>query len=205
MRNALASALLLLVVVPSAWAQSNEIGFGVGIARYEAADFDDELGFTVEFEDEKSIEAHYTRHWTPNFGTEFGIQRLIGAAEATDGEISQGIGDVNLTVLSAIAQWRFNPSSNIVPYIGGGIATTGGELDIDDDLEDPEEGAVDVDFENETNFILNAGVEFRVSPAVGVSFDTRYTPFNAKGEDDPLDPGIDVNPLSVMLGVRFHF
>lgn len=160
-------------------------------------EFDEDLGYGITFN-------HY---WTNQFSTSFGAQRLSADmnVKVTDGPttITATLGDVDLTVYDATAQWHFPRGARVEPYVGAGVAFVTGDVSVSD-FEDPELPS-SLDLENETTWLANAGVNFNLTPRLAIGLDGKYIAYEPKGEGDTDEDRVDINPLVLSAGVRLRF
>ena len=193
--------LSLLLLPLSAFAQRNELGVFISTSQFENSEIDDGLGeVDLEFDEDMGYGILYNRFWFGGFSTEFAYQRLGADLTVSFEDITETAGDLDLDILSATAQLHFGPQSTIDPYIGGGLAYVSGEAgSIDEDeLES-------VDLENDTNWLVNAGLNLNIGQRFSVFVDGKYVMYEARGEGDPDGDALDINPLIVSGGLKLRF
>jgi outer membrane protein W len=193
--------LSLLVLPLTAAAQNNELGVFISTSQLDESEIN-EAGdiFDVEFEEDMGFGLLYNRFWFGNFSTELAYQRLGADLTLSAEDITEDLGELDLDVLSATAQLHFGRGGMISPYIGGGLAYISGEA-----------GAIDgdeletVDLENELEFLANAGLAVNLGRSFAVFLDGKYIVYEARGEGDPDDEALELNPLIISGGVKFRF
>ena len=200
-RVAVALSLLLLFPLIAAAQQNNEIGGFISTSQLD----EDEINqagdiFDVEFDEDMGYGVLYNRYWTPAFSTEFAYQKLGADLTVSLGDIVEQAGDLDLDVLSATGQFHFARGSIISPYIGGGAAYISGQAGSIDPGE-----LEDVDLENEFEWLANAGVNFNIGRSFGIFLDGKYILYEARGEGDPDEEAIELNPLVLSAGLKFRF
>ncbi len=156
--------------------------------------------FDVEFEEDMGVGILYNRYWTTNFSTEFAYQKLGADLTLSAGDVAAQVAELDLDILSGTAQLHFARNSIISPYIGGGVAFVSGEAGAID--EDEFESA---DLENELNFLANAGLNVNLGRSFTLFLDGKYVMYEARGEGDPDDEALDINPLIISGGIKFRF
>jgi len=207
-------AVLAVLAFPlslAAQTPANELGVFVSASSFDDTTLpDDELDVDVELEFDEQIGygVSYNRFWTPQLSTEFAVQRLGGDIDVSiiDGPttITVDAGEIDLTAYSGTVQWHFGATGRFDPYVGGGVAYVTGDVDLIADPEDPE--SVDnVELENETTWLANAGINYRLTNSIAIGADAKYIAYEPKGKGDADDERVDVNPLVISAGVKFRF
>lgn len=204
------AAVFTFIVAAPIFAQQNEIGGFISWTQLDSTDLtdpdfpDDEA--ELDFESDLGYGVAYNRYWTDAFSTEFGAQQVNAQAELRFEEggvdVTIDAGDVDLTVFTAIAQLHFG-TGFIAPYIGAGVAHISGSVELPDDFIEPGE-PTSVDFESETTWVANAGIDFRLGSSVAIGADVKYIAYEA-AEEGFEDFTYDVNPLIFAAGVKFRF
>ena len=199
-RAVLLLSLLLLPVAVVAQPM-NEIGIFISTSQFDDSEIDDAGDIIdVEFDEDMGYGVLYNRFWTRSFSTEFAYQRLGADLSVSFRDIVEDAGTLDLDILSATGQFHFARGGFLSPYIGGGVAYISGEAgSIDEDeLED-------TDLENEIDFLVNAGLQLRIGQTMSVYLDGKYVMYEARGEGDPDDETVDINPMILSAGVRWRF
>ncbi|HEU4521368.1 MAG TPA: OmpW family outer membrane protein [Thermoanaerobaculia bacterium] len=192
-------------------AQQNEVGIFVSLAQFDSETFvDPEFGdtFTLDFEGQLGWGASYNRYFGEQFSIDFAVQQINSDAEVNfeDLDVTFDFGSVDVTAYSAIAQWHFGgTSATIAPYLGAGVALVSGQAELDDDLIDPDDPETEFDFESETTWVANAGIDFRLGTGFAIFADAKYIPYDALEENSPDDEAVSLNPLVFAAGVKFRF
>jgi opacity protein-like surface antigen len=199
-RTLIAVSLLLLPL--SAFAQSNnEFGVFISTSQFENSEFTDGIDtIDVDFDEDMGYGILYNRFWTNSFSTEFAYQRLGADLTASLGNISEEAGDLDLDILSATAQFHFARGSLLSPYIGGGAAYVSGEAGAID-----EDEIGNADLENDVDFLVNAGLNLNLGQRFSIFLDGKYVMYEARGEGDPDDEALDINPLIISAGIKLRF
>ena len=205
-------ALAVLAFPLSLTAQpANELGVFVSLPKFDSTTIvDPELGIEIEldFDEDMGYGVSYNRYWTPNLSTEFAVQNLGGDLEATvtDGttRITVDAGEINLMAYSGTVQWHFARGGRFAPYVGGGVAYMTGDIDIPSDPDDPD-FVENIDLDNETTWLVNAGVNIGITDSIALAGDVKYISYDPKAEGDTDEGRVDVNPLIFSAGVKFRF
>lgn len=154
--------------------------------------FDEDLGYGVSFN-------HY---WTDSFSTDFAVHRLTADLDLDiAGEPTLELGELEASAYTAIAQWHFRRASRFSPYVGAGLAYVRGSFDAVDD----EEGEASFDFDPETTWVANAGVDVNLTDRFAIVLDGKYVQWEPVAEGDGDDESLDVSPLMLSAGVRVRF
>ena len=202
MTKRIAILVLSLLVLPlTAAAQNNELGVFISTSQLDESEIN-EAGdiFDVEFDEDMGFGVLYNRFWFGGFSTELAYQRLGADLTLSAEAISEDIGELDLDVLSATAQLHFMRGSIVSPYIGGGLAYISGEAGAID------EGELEsVDLENETEFLANAGLNVNLGRSFALFLDGKYIVYEARGEGDPDEEALELNPLIIAGGLKFRF
>lgn len=193
--------LSLLLLPLSAFAQRNELGVFISTSQFENNEIQDGLDdIDVDFEEDMGYGLSYNRFLFGGFSIELAYQRLGADLTTSFRNITETAGELDLDILSATAQYHFAPQSTISPYIGGGLAYISGEAGFID--EDEIEAA---DLENETDWLANAGLNLNIGQRFAVFIDGKYVLYAARGEGDPDEEALDINPLIVSGGIKLRF
>jgi opacity protein-like surface antigen len=193
--------LILLLLPLFASAQSNEFGVFISTSQFDDNEIEDAGDiFDLEFDEDMGYGVLYNRFWTNSFSTEFAYQKLGADLTLSFEDITEDVGELDLDILSATGQLHFARGTMFSPYIGGGVAYVSGEAgSIDpDELED-------ADLESEVEFLANAGLNVGLGKSFSVFLDGKYILYEARGEDDPDDESLDINPLILSGGIKWRF
>jgi outer membrane protein W len=179
----------------------NELGVFISTSQLD----EDEINqagdlFDVEFDEDMGYGVLYNRFWTTAFSTELAYQKLGADLTVSFEDIVEDAGELDLDVLSVTAQFHFMRGGVISPYIGGGAAYVSGQAG----SVDPDE-LEDVDLENEYEWLANAGVNFNIGQSLGIFLDGKYILYEARGEGDPDEEALELNPLVLSAGVKWRF
>lgn len=199
-RTVIVVSLLLLPLTAIAQPR-NEFGVFISTSQFDDSEFRDGLdSLDVEFDEDMGYGVLYNRFWMGGFSTEFAYQRLGADLTVSFEDIAEDAGELDLDILSATGQLHFARGSMISPYIGGGLAYVSGEAGFID--EDELETA---DLENDTNWLVNAGLNVGIGQSFTLFVDGKYVMYEARGEGDPDDEALDINPLIVSAGIKLRF
>ncbi len=193
--------LSLLVFPLTAAAQNNELGVFVSTSQLDENEID-EAGdiFDVEFDEDMGVGLLYNRFWFGGFSTELAYQRLGADLTLSLDDVTEDVGELDLDVLSATAQLHFARGGIVSPYIGGGLAYISGEAGSID------QGELEtVDLEKEVEFLANAGLTVGLGRSFAVYVDGKYIFYEARGEGDPEEEALELNPLIISGGIKFRF
>ncbi|HEY0160207.1 MAG TPA: OmpW family outer membrane protein [Thermoanaerobaculia bacterium] len=193
--------LSLLLLPLTAAAQNNELGVFISTSQLDESEIN-EAGdiFDVEFDEDMGFGVLYNRFWIGGFSTELAYQRLGADLTVSAEDITADVGELDLDVLSGTAQLHFGRGGFISPYIGGGLAYISGEAGAIDEGE-----LQSVDLENELEFLANAGINVGLGRSFAVFLDGKYIVYEARGQGDPDDEALELNPLIISGGVKFRF
>ncbi len=199
-RTVIVLSLLLLPLAVSAQPR-NEFGIFISTSQLSEDELRDGLDeFDVEFDEDMGYGVLYNRFWIGGFSTEFAYQRLGADLTVSFQDITEQAGDLDLDILSATGQFHIARGSMISPYIGGGVAYVSGEAgSIDEDELDA------VDLENELDWLVNAGLNVSFGQRFAVYVDGKYIMYEARGEGDPEDDALEINPLIISGGIKLRF
>lgn len=179
----------------------NDFGVFISTSQWDDSVISDGVDdIDVEFDEDMGVGILYNRFWFGGFSTEFAYQRLGADLTASFEDIAADVGELDLDILSATAQLHFARGGMLSPYVGAGAAYISGELGgIDEDeLEN-------IDLENELDVLLNAGLNVGLGRSFTVFLDGKYIMYEARGEGDPDNAALDVNPLIIAGGVKWRF
>jgi outer membrane protein W len=194
-------ALSLLLLPLTATAQRNDLGVFISTSQFEDSEINDAGDiFDVEFDEDMGVGILYNRFWTNSFSTEFAYQRLGADLTLSFQDISEDVGSLDLDMLTATGQLHFARGSMISPYIGAGVAYVSGEAGAIDGSE-----LENADLENEVDFLANAGLNVGLGRSLVIFLDGKYVMYEARGEGDPDDDALDVNPLIIAAGIKWRF
>jgi outer membrane protein W len=162
------------------------------------------LGYRVDFDRETGYGLTFNHFSTPNVSTEIGWSRLRGAANVHFPTISPGedvvamqAGSLRADMVSALVQWHFMPRAAFSPYIGGGAAyLTRAQITATRAVPPVLLGSEFVTLGDKFTYVANAGVNVPLTRTFSLALDGRYAPYE--------DRGVQLNPLTVALGLRFR-
>lgn len=194
-------ALSLLLLPLTATAQMNDLGVFISTSQFDDSEIEDAGDiFDLEFDEDMGYGVLYNRFWTNSFSTEFAYQKLGADLTLSFEDIAADAGEIDLDILSATAQFHFARGSVISPYVGGGAAYISGQAGSID-----EEELEEADLENEIDFLANAGINLAVGQTLVVFLDGKYVMYEARGEGEPEDAALEINPLILSGGIKWRF
>lgn len=199
-KRALLVVSLLLFPLFAA-AQRNEFGLFISTSQLDESEIE-EAGdiFEVDFEEDMGFGVSYNRFWVGSFSTELAYQKLGADLTVSLDDASEDFGELDLDVLSATGQLHFLRGGPISPYVGAGVAYISGEAGSIDQNE-----LETVDLENELELLVNAGLNVGLGRGFAIFLDGKYIMYEARGEGDPDDEALELNPLIIAGGVKFRF
>jgi outer membrane protein W len=194
--------LFLLFIVAgaarlSAQTHPSEIGVWVLDTRWTDTTLGPEaLDHSGQFEEKTGYGISFNRFWTEQFSTEVSAQRFSADA-VLGGHIVEGgdffeTGEIDVTVLSVMAQWHWNRAGRFSPYAGAGIARVSASFDSHDD-----NVAQSFDYESKVPPVFAAGANVRITERVFFAGEVRFIPWT-------LDR-VEVDPLLFAAGVKVRF
>ena len=209
-RIAIFTLAVTFIAAAPMFAQQNEIGGFITWTQLNSTDLSDpefpDEDAELDFESDLGYGVSYNRYWTDAFSTEFAAQQVNAQAELSisDGlvDVTIDAGDVDLTVFTAIAQLHLG-TGFIAPYVGAGVAHVSGSVALPDDFIEPGD-PTSVDFESETTWVANAGIDFRLGSSLSIGADVKYIAYEA-AEEGFEDFTYELNPLIFAAGVKLRF
>lgn len=190
----------------SAQTQSTEIGGWILATQLKDSTFEDEISDAhLKFDEDNGYGISINQFWSERWSTELAVQTfgadLLVSTDIVPNREYEG-GSIDVTSITAMAQWHFNRGGRFAPYIGGGIAHLSGEysVEVDDVAEDPT-----TDLESELAFTAAIGANIHLTDRVFLATELKYTPWSAVVRDDEDGEGFDVNPLVLGVGLKARF
>jgi len=210
LKTRISLALLLLLAPLSLFAQtrsSSDVGvFLVGSALSDTKVLD--VGDTIHFKfDEKtSYGVSFNHFWNEQFSTDFAMQKIKADLKLSEdgGVVTFNAGKLDATSLTALGEWHFMRAARFSPYVGAGVARLSGDFKFNNaflDAGDPTK----IDLESKTTWAAAAGANIRLTDNVYLGTELKYIPWSAKEKGGSIEDAIDVDPLTLAVGVRFRF
>jgi outer membrane protein W len=197
----LAVVLSLFLLPFTAAAQMNELGVFISTSQFSNSEIRDGGDvFDIEFDEDMGVGLLYNRFWTNSFSTELAYQRLGADLTVRFQDITAQLGDLDLDVLSATAQFHFARGSILSPYIGAGVAYISGDAGFID-----EDELQRADFRNELEFLANAGLNIGLGRGFALFLDGKYILYEARARGDSSDEAVEINPLIIAGGIKLRF
>jgi outer membrane protein W len=179
----------------------NELGVFISTSQFENSQIRDAGDvFDVEFDEDMGVGLLYNRFWTNSFSTELAYQRLGADLTVRFQDVATQLGDLDLDVLSATAQFHFGRRSILSPYIGAGVAYISGEAGFIDADE-----LQSADLRSEVEFLANAGLNLNLGRSFAIFLDGKYILYEARGRGDSADDAVEINPLIIAGGIKWRF
>jgi outer membrane protein W len=163
----------------------------------------------VEFEDQGGLGISFNHFWTDTFSTEIAAQKYSSDMNITTdlggtGSLTFKAGDLDITAVTAMGEWHFRRATRFAPYVGAGIARISGEFDPVDDPDDPEFNGP-FDLESKITWTAAVGANIRLTDHIALAGEFKYIPWSAFAEGDTSSDSIDLDPLTLSLGVKARF
>jgi outer membrane protein W len=186
-------------------AQSSDAAVWIVTSQHSQTTVNDEgeqIGFS--FEDSTGYGVSFNHFWTEHFSTEAALQKYVGTLNGTSAPLPTiELGELDITSLTVIGEWHFRRGSRFSPYLGAGLAFISGEFDIAENLAEPGEESVDV--ESELTWTAAAGANVRLTNVLSLTGALEFIPWDAREEDGLLEEAVEVDPLTLSVGLRFSF
>jgi outer membrane protein len=198
--------ILVLVVSVQAFAQagSSDVGAWVSWTSLKT-DFDTEIDLDTElnFDEDMGYGASFNHYWTDLVSTDFGVQKMSADLTVSGlGVPKTTVGELDVTALTGTVQLHFLRESRFSPYVGAGAAYMLADFSANDLEPDDEQ----VELDDDVTFLVNAGVNVRMTERISLMGDVKYIPWEVNEENASTDDeALDVSPLIVSAGVRFRF
>jgi outer membrane protein W len=166
---------------------------------------DDDDDLTIDFEESAGFGVSYNHFWTGVVSTEvmlskFSARMTIAQDDIGGGTITSEVGELDVQLLTAIAQFHFNRNGRFSPYIGGGAAQISGDFDPADEL-----GEDSIDLESELTWTAAAGANLRLTDHLAIGGEIKYVPWSAVEEDGAGEDAIDIDPVTFSAGLKLRF
>ncbi|MFI5197009.1 MAG: OmpW family protein [Thermoanaerobaculia bacterium] len=166
---------------------------------------DEASGVDIKFKSGCGARLAGTFYVIPAIGVEAGAsyQRVTGRLRV-QGTDAVDLGSLKMIPLSLVAQYHFLRGRTADPWIGAGGSYTIFKNLSSADLDTAGLGTVEI--KDRAAFLVNAGVDVRLTPSVGFLLDGRYTFLKptsrgASGAGQELT----LDPLEIAAGVRIAF
>lgn len=178
------------------------------------------IGPNVSTSDEIDIDSAVTLDidFTYMFNSNFGMEILLAIpathdVNGTDSIASLGkIAEVTVLPPALIAQYYFNPQTNVRPYLGAGINYTFIYDEKTTDSLTSFAGATStgLDVDDTFGFLVQAGVDVDINKNWFVNFDAKYFWINTDATvqvdgADALKISFDLDPLVLGIGAGYRF
>lgn len=207
MKSAAIVALLLLFAGAPLVAQDRKSQLTVWASQTEMkGDSDFEGGFQTDFDDGNALGASVNLFLNDRFsveGSAFGLRSETGLV--LDGTPVLDLGKLDLTILSAGAQFHLLGQSRFDPYIGAGGAYVIADDFASGDLLSAGLGTIELD--NEFTFYGNIGIGFQITPGFGLVIDARYVPYepSSRSSVTGIEQDLEISPQILSAGLRLQF
>jgi opacity protein-like surface antigen len=189
------AVLCLLLAVPL---HAAEIEVGgqhvIGIARGDTGELD--------IATSRGFGAHMDVFWSDRVSTRVAAVFLNPAAILFPDDpppTDVDLGTLGLDIYSATARYHLAPHARLSAFAGGGAALVSiGNLD--DQFGDD----VEIEFDSETTYVVEAGLRVRIFPRIVLEASAAYLPLELEAPA-PLPSKIAVDPLIVSIGAAWRF
>jgi opacity protein-like surface antigen len=207
---ALSLALISSAFTFHAVAQSSSLGLWVNSTEF--ASTHQELGGAgsadFDFSRKTGYGVDYDMPVSKSLSVDTSAQFLRGESSAVlnfPSAINFDQGEMRATIFSAALLWRPALFARFRPYVGGGAAYLNQAT-----LRTPPDGGIPsttVDFEpvDSLTYLAEAGAEYVLTPRFGLAVDGRYSPHKVEREDGAGRHELNLQPLTVSVGLRVHF
>lgn len=211
------SLLLVSLLFPVAlFAQSHPNDFSIFVNRttfHTTTESDPDFGFTAKFsiDSKTGYGISFDHYIAPNMSVQFLAQSVRGNSkisitdDTTGTTFSVNAGSVDMRQYDVALHYYFGNSPAIRPYAGLGILRTqGGKVTVPADLTDS--GVEEkISLDDKFSWVADAGVDFRVTPNGSIVVSGKYAPYKTSVSDDPTDPHVKLDPLTIAAGFRWRF
>jgi len=163
---------------------------------------------TLDIEVSRGFGAHAEVFWRDTVSTRFTATFLNPAAilfPENPPPSDVDLGTLGLDIYSATARYHFG--SRLSGFAGGGAA-----LVVIGNLDDQFGEDVELEFDQETTFVVEGGLRYRFRPSIVLELGVTYLPLEAEPEmlraNDPRYPlpsTVTVNPVIVSAGAAWRF
>lgn len=205
---------LLFPVVLFAQSKPNEWSVFVNRASFHSTTETDPIeGITAKFEiDSKTGYGISFDHFiAPNMSVQLLAQSVRGNSKisVTDDTIGTTFtipaGSVDMKQYDVALHYYFGASPTIRPYAGLGVLRTqGGKVTIPAELTDT--GVEEkISLDDKFSWVADAGVDFRVMQNGSIALSAKYAPYKTSVSNDPSDPHLKLDPLTLAAGFRWRF
>jgi outer membrane protein len=171
-------------------------------------------GLGVDIKSKATLDIDFTYMVTNNFGVEL----LLDVPTKHDvnvvnnnGQTVADAGDVHVLPPALIAQWHFDPSGHVRPYIGAGINYTfiydeGTGASLDNALG----GNTTLSVDDTWGAVAQIGMDVDIDKTWFLNLDAKYIQMNSKGTVKvngvkTADANFDINPLVIGVGIGMKF
>jgi outer membrane protein W len=175
---------------------------------------DPTLGLTeadIKFDSKLSYGISFNHFFSPDLSFQLSGQTLRADAkvQVTAGGVtaSEAGGTLDVKQYAAIVQYYVNPRGTFVPYVGVGLAwMRSGKLSVAADSADGITAST-IHMKDKKTWIVDAGVDLRLSRSVAVTLAGTYTRYTAKLDTTPDDlfQNLRLDPVTVSAGLRLRF
>ena len=205
---------LLFPIVLFAQSKPNEWSVFVNRASFHSTTETDPIeGITAKFKiDSKSGYGISFDHFiAPNMSVQLLAQSVRGNSKisVTDDTIGTTFtipaGSIDMKQYDVALHYYFGVSPTIRPYAGLGVLRTqGGKVTIPAELTDT--GVEEkISLDDKFSWVADAGVDFRVMQNGSIALSAKYAPYKTSVSNDPSDPHLKLDPLTLAAGFRWRF
>jgi hypothetical protein len=198
-----AFAALLVFTLPLA-AADFELGIRHVVAKTTGDSGDLDLPLSRGFG--ATAEVFWSKRWSTNVAATFVNPEAI-LFPSTPPPNDVDLGTLGLDVYSLTARANFRPDARLSPFAGAGAALVQiGNLD------DQFGETLYADFDNETTFVVEGGLRYRIRPSIAFELGAMYVPLEtephvrlATNPNVMLPAKLGIDPVIVSIGASWRF
>jgi len=203
-----------LTLASSLFAQ-NEVAVFLNRTSFKSTTVSDPtVGLTakLKFDSKNAYGISFDRYISPTTSVQFLAQNLkadtvLEVNAPSFPGFSTDAGSLELKEYDVALHWHFGAGHSFKPYVGFGIARIqGGKIHVPADLTD---SGVDEthSLDDKTTWVADAGIDFQISPNLGVIVTAKYVPYKTSYGADPSEPvqKLKLDPRSLAAGLRWRF
>ena len=214
MKSLIPAALVLLLLVPSAAAQSRSFDLTANVVWLDATgggtfeDLADPSELDIEADIGYGLAANI--FFGERISTEFAISRIEPETNITRRRAVGGSGpggNLQIMPVTAVLQFHFAPNSFIDPYVGAGAAYVLYDFSASQGVHNIDE----IDFDDDIGLAVNAGLGIPLGRNFGLTIDGKYVPTESNatatvvGTNQERSGEFNVSPIIISAGVSLRF
>lgn len=214
MKHIIPAALALLLIVPTAAAQSRSFDLTANVVWLDATgggtfeDLADPADIDIEADIGYGLAANI--FFGDRISTEFAISRIEPETNITRRRAVGGSGpggNLQIMPVTAVLQFHFAPNGAIDPYIGAGAAYVIYDFSESQGVHNLDQ----IDFDDDVGLAVNAGLGIRLGPRFGINLDAKYVPIESNGSavvvgtNQQRSGQFDISPIILSAGLSLRF